>query len=208
MMESSGTVFGWGFLIMLIVIIVGLVMAYFGHRTEAALVSGGGEDSAGEAEKGRQFDRVLGRALRRIYRFNKKLIKDLNAAIPLVQKKNFADAKKKLKEARKFEQQQIKFDALANRAAEEIDKLIATLPRFRELALKRDLRVFNNKLKADLKSLDDKISQAEQAINSNDASSAETHLENATGISGKIVDDILALESLAEGLETELKKTK
>lgn len=145
----------------------------------------------------------LGRVLRRIYRYNKKALKGIEAAHQeSLKKKPEADVgkiKKGLKKAKKFERKEIDFEALGNDLVQGIKEVSAGNPE-----LKKRLDVLNKLLQKDLANLKDKLLKAEKLVEADKFIQLPPVLLSAKTSCEMIIKEILGMEADVKGLKKEL----
>ncbi len=141
-------------------------------------------------------------ALRRVYRFNKKVLKNIEAAHneslkkPIDKKK----LKKKLEKAKRYEDKEIDFEALANDYVGQLMKFAKGKP-----GLKDKLNIFNKSLQLNLSKIKNQIERA--LVNSEIPQRIGTVpviLASAKSSSEKIAKEVPALEAVAQSLEKEV----
>lgn len=204
----SPVLFGWGFLVMLIVLIVGIVthvIRVWGEKG-GGIAKGGAVERPAKAklpkekeEKEKKTEKTLGRALRKVYRYNKKVGRNLEKAHKESLnglEVNINLVRKHLKEAKRYEKREIDFDALVSESERELGELARAEP-----SLKAKLDALNNLLKVNLSIIKTQIEKAEGATS---IRTIPTILVKAKNACEKIRGEILGMEAVVKGLKKEL----
>ena len=215
---SSPNVIGWGYLFVGIAIIMGAVAAIGEYNKNNPDDGKGwfspvkypkknnGDDSPTTSEPespktGNALTKKLVQALRNVWRYNNKAVKDIEAALKELNKNKgtLKKAQTNIKAALKDGKKAMNFDRFATDTIGEIKKVIVDHPDTEE-----KLTIFSGILEKELKiNLKDKL---EDAKNAKTKAKAKEALEEALKITEKIAKATSALKALDNELIEELKK--
>ncbi len=198
--------FSWGFLIAIIGAVVGLFMKFAESRKEAAELREGGMEKGfwgnirakGEAEPEKTPEKLskhLYRALRRVYQFNRRSGRDLYKAKHAAEGGKLNEVVGYLEEAKKYENREMDFDALALELGSELEKLARKFPAHEE-----KLKALVDSIPVALKDLKRALDEAERLAAANSQTDCVKELAAAVKFSGQIEKDIEGAEAEAVGL--------
>ena len=206
---SQANVIGWGYFLMIIAIIVGIIVVIVKHYQDspdtgdsffgkAKYMLGGGKPSEpstpSDPEKpspggSKNLARKLARALRNVWRYNTRATRNIKAANSALKNKGVAEAKKKIATARRYEKKEMDFDRYVTEAVGELEKISVDHP-----DTKTKLEVMKRSLEKDLKiNLKDKL---ETAAKTSGKAEIKKLLDEALEIAKRIDNEVAALEAL------------
>ncbi len=184
-----------------------------GKRNWLGKLFGSGKESSGDEPAGTEapeakaeeekLEKRLARVLRRVYRYNKRALKQIkDAHKESLKSQTMVDMKKIKKElmkAIKLEKKEIDFNALSNDLVGKIEEISKSNPE-----LKNKLDILNKLLKKELANLKDKLPKAAKLVDDSKFTQIPAVLVSAKNSCEKIKEEILGLEAVAKGLKKEL----
>jgi len=215
---SQANVIGWGYFILIIAIVVGVIVAIVKHYNDTPddgntffgkakyMDKGDGNDSPTtpgpeNPKTGKTLTKKLVQALRNVWRYNKKTTDEIKDALKELKrpKGTLKKAKEEIRAASRYEDKAINFDRFVTDAVGKIENVITKNPETKE-----KLTVFSGVLEKELKiNLKNKLKDAE---NAKTKVKAKETLEEALKITQKIAKATSALKAIDNELIEELKK--
>ncbi|MBD3248632.1 hypothetical protein GF336_01130 [Candidatus Woesearchaeota archaeon] len=117
-----------------------------------AVQTGADEVNKFKDKWGKRKDKKLHRALRRVWKFNKKLKNDIDAALSLFRENRFEEAKQKVEEAKQYENKEIDYEAMIN-------DLTNDLASVSEASIKQKITSLNNSIKMNLNKIKEQVNK-------------------------------------------------